>query len=65
MSRLDPYAYYYCKSKFGDKETYLEKLEEEDKKNIAEALLLNEKLRRKTPEHWDSTEVIKKWRKKR
>ena len=43
----------------------LEKLEEEDRKNIAEALLLNEKLRRRAPEHWDSTEVIKRWRRKR
>jgi len=40
----------------------LEKLEEEEKRSIAEALLINEKLRRKAPKGWDSTEVIKAWR---
>ncbi len=43
----------------------LEKLKEEEKKNIAEALLINEKLRRRAPEGWDSTEVIRSWRRKR
>lgn len=43
----------------------LEKLNEEEKKNLAEALLINEELRREAPEGWDSTEVIKKWRRVR
>ncbi len=43
----------------------IEKLMEEEKKNIAEALILNEKLRRKAHKEWDSTEVIKKWRRMR
>ncbi len=43
----------------------LEKLYEEEKKNIAEALLINEKLRRRAPEKWDSTEVIKSWRRRK
>ena len=43
----------------------IEKLREEEKRNLAEALLINEKLRRKAPEGWDSTEVIKLWRRKR
>ena len=43
----------------------LEKLVEEEKKNIAMALLINEKLRRKAPREWDSTEVIKRWRRRR
>ena len=43
----------------------LEKLHEEERKNIAEALLINEKLKRKAPEGWDSTEVIKSWRRRR
>ncbi len=43
----------------------LDKLMEEEKKNIAEALIINEKLRRKAPKGWDSTEVIKQWRKQR
>ncbi len=43
----------------------IEKLNEEEKRNLAEALLINEKLRRKAPEGWDSAEVIKLWRRKR
>ena len=43
----------------------LEKLNEEERKDIAEALLINEKLKRKAPEGWDSTEVIKSWRRRR
>jgi len=30
-----------------------------------EAVLINERLRRKAPEGWDSTEAIRAWRKKR
>jgi len=41
----------------------LEKLIEE--KNIAEALLINGKLRRRAPSGWDSTDVTKSWRRKR
>ncbi len=43
----------------------LEKLNEEERKNIAEALLINERLRRKAPKGWDSTEVIKSWRRRK
>lgn len=43
----------------------VEKLREEEKKNLAEAILINEKLRRKAPEGWDSAEVIRLWRRKR
>ena len=32
----------------------LEKLKEEEKRSTAEALLINEKLRRKAPQGWDS-----------
>jgi hypothetical protein len=31
-------------------------------KNLAEAVLLNEQLRKKAPQGWDSTAVIKQWR---
>lgn len=41
----------------------LERLEEE-RKNIAEALLINERLGRKASREWDSMEVIKSWRRK-
>lgn len=47
------------------REAILKKLAEEERRNLAEALLVNEKLRRKAPEGWDSTEVIKAWRKRR
>lgn len=43
----------------------LERLEEEEKRSIAEALLINEKLRRRAPEGWSSVEVIKRWRRAR
>jgi len=43
----------------------IKKLKEEEEKNIAEALLINEELRRKAPKDWDSTEVIKKWRRQK
>ncbi len=47
------------------REAILKKLREEERKNVAEALLINEKLRRKAPEGWDSAEVIRSWRRKR
>ena len=43
----------------------LEELQKEEKRNIAEALLINEKLRRKAPRGWDSTEAIREWRRGR
>jgi len=47
------------------REAILNKIQEEEKKNLAEALLINEKLRRNAPRNWDSTEVIKRWRRLR
>jgi len=40
-------------------------LDNEPRKNVVEALLLNEKLRRKAPEGWDSAEEIRRWRNRR
>lgn len=37
-------------------------LEEEEGRNLAKALLINEKIRKKAPEGWDSTELIRFWR---
>ena len=37
----------------------------EREKNVVEALLLNEKLRRKAPEGWDSAKEIRRWRDRR
>ena len=47
------------------REAIKRKLEDEHEKDVIEALLINEKLRRKAPEGWDSTKVIKAWRSRR
>jgi len=41
------------------------RLRHEREKDVAEAVLINERLRRKAPEGWDSSEVIRFWRGKR
>ncbi len=40
-------------------------LEEEEGRNLARAVLLNEKIRKKAPKGWDSTEIIRYWRQRR
>ena len=40
-------------------------LEEEEGRNLARAVLLNEKVRKKAPEGWSSVEVIRYWREHR
>ncbi|MHA1505761.1 MAG: hypothetical protein ACTSR0_01020 [Candidatus Asgardarchaeia archaeon] len=40
-------------------------LEEEERRNLAKALLINERIRKKAPEGWDSTETIRYWRERR
>ena len=63
-------AKYYIATRYPDawsevvRRAILEKLKEEEKKNVAEALLINEKLKRRAPEGWDSTEVIRSWRRR-
>ena len=47
------------------REAIRRKLEYEHERDTIEAVLINEKLRRKAPEGWDSTEVIKAWRSRR
>ncbi len=42
-----------------------QRIEAEGQPNMAEAVILNEKVRRDAPENWDSLEVIKQWRKRR
>ncbi|MEM0024843.1 MAG: type II toxin-antitoxin system ParD family antitoxin [Thermofilaceae archaeon] len=37
-------------------------LEEEEGRNLALAVLLNERIRKKAPEGWDSTEFLRRWR---
>ena len=42
----------------------IDKLMEEKKKNVLEAFLINEELRRQAPQGWNSAEVIRKWRRR-
>ena len=41
------------------------RLKQDPGRNIAEALLLNEKLRRKASKDWDSAKVVRYWRDRR
>ena len=47
------------------REAIRRKLEWEHEKDVVEAVLINERLRRKAPEGWDSTKVIRAWRSRR
>lgn len=47
------------------REAIKRKIEYEKGRNLAEALLINERLRRKPPEGWDSARVIREWRLRR
>lgn len=47
------------------REAVRQRLDYESERDISEALPLNERLRRKAPEGWDSTRVIRLWRSKR
>ncbi len=40
-------------------------LEARNERDTIEAVLINERLRRKAPEGWDSGEAIRAWRRKR
>ena len=37
----------------------------EEGRNLVEALLINERLRRKAPREWDSADVVRSWRRRR
>ena len=47
------------------REAIMRKLEWENERDMVEAVLINEKLRRKAPEGWESTKVIRAWRDRR
>lgn len=47
------------------REAIRRKLEWELERDTVEAVLINEKLRRKAPKGWDSAEVIRGWRDRR
>ena len=44
------------------RQAILARLREEERRSLAEALLINEELRRKAPKGWDSARVIREWR---
>jgi predicted DNA-binding protein len=44
------------------REAIRRRIEEEEERNLAEAVLINERLRRRAPEGWSSVEVIRRWR---
>lgn len=47
------------------REAIRRKLEWEHETDVVEAVLINERLRRKAPKGWDSTKVIRAWRSRR
>ncbi len=47
------------------REAIRRRLEWESESDVVEAVLINEKLRRKAPQGWDSTKVIRTWRSRR
>ncbi|MDV3278267.1 MAG: hypothetical protein LYZ69_07360 [Nitrososphaerales archaeon] len=46
------------------REMISQRLEEEGQPSMAEAIVLNERVRRPAPENWSSLEVIKRWRRR-
>ncbi len=42
----------------------VQRLEEEGESDVAEAVILNERVRRPAPKDWSSLQVIKQWRRK-
>ncbi len=47
------------------REVISQRIKQEEERNVAEAVLLNERLRRKAPIGWDSARVIREWRGRR
>lgn len=47
------------------REAIAQRLKHEGERDVAEAVLINERLRRKPPKGWDSTQVIRYWRSRR
>jgi hypothetical protein len=47
------------------REVISQRIKQEGQRNVAEAVLLNEKLRRRAPRGWDSARVVREWRKRR
>jgi hypothetical protein len=46
------------------REMIRQRIEEEGQSDMAEAVILNEKVKRLAPKNWNSLQVIKQWRRK-
>jgi len=46
------------------REMIRQRIEEEGEMDMAEAIILNEKVRRPAPKNWSSLQVIKQWRRR-
>jgi predicted DNA-binding protein len=46
------------------REMIRERIEEEGEADMAEAIILNEKVKRPAPKNWSSLQVIKQWRRR-
>ncbi len=46
------------------REMIRQRIEEEGQSNMAEAIILNEKVKRPAPKDWSSLQVIKQWRRR-
>lgn len=46
------------------REMISQKLEEENQPDMAEAVILNERVKRPAPKGWNSSRVIKRWRRR-
>ena len=46
------------------RETIRQRIEEEGEPDVAEAVILNERVKRKAPAGWSSLQVIKQWRRR-
>ena len=47
------------------REMIAQRLEEEGREGMAEAVILNERIRRPAPKGWSAEKVIKEWRRRR
>jgi metal-responsive CopG/Arc/MetJ family transcriptional regulator len=46
------------------REMIRQRIEEEGQTDMAEAIILNEKVKRSAPKNWSSLQVIKQWRRR-
>ena len=47
------------------RQAIVKKINEEKSRNLAKAVLLNEKVRKEAPKNWDTTKILRYWREHR